>query len=149
MKAMLGFLFFVLFLAGFALVMLQGRQLAGNNLAGGGSTIAGITWRPTHIDADVVPDGSGLFLEIDEDGSVRGHGGCNSLFATLAVAETGIRLVDLAATQMACEDAVMQRESRYLEVLGDTRRLQADRRNLRFLDDDGDVVIAFVPTERK
>ena len=46
MKAAMGFGFFLLFLAGIALVMLQGREMARQNLPGGGAGMAGPEWRP-------------------------------------------------------------------------------------------------------
>ena len=50
MKSVMGFGFFLLFMAGIALVMLQGREMAKQNLPGGGSGMAGIEWRPVLID---------------------------------------------------------------------------------------------------
>lgn len=141
---MLGFLFFMLFIAGFAFVMLQERQLTTAGIAGGGSGITGTSWRPTFVGEKQLSTDSGLFLEIDVDGSIRGHGGCNALFATLVTEGAGVAVRNIGATRMACEDAVMQRESAYLDALADTRKIQSSPDTLYFLDERGQVLVQFV-----
>ena len=89
MKAMLGFGVLLLFLAGIAFFMLQGRQLAAQNLAAGGAEITAVSWRPALIGNEAMPEESRMFVQFEIDGSIKGHGGCNSFFGTLEQSEEG------------------------------------------------------------
>ena len=95
MKAIVGFAFFLLFLAGIAFVMLQGRQMA--KLGGGGAELTGVSWRP--VGGAAVPDDSGMYVSFDVDGSIKGHGGCNGFFGSLQQSETGIEVGPLGSTR--------------------------------------------------
>lgn len=141
MKGLLGFLFFMLFLAGFAFVMLQGRQMAESNLGSGGAGVTGIDWRPVLVGTDTVPNDSGMFLRVAVDGSVNGNAGCNGFFGSLEKTDTGISIGPLGTTRRACPKPIMARESAFLEALQKTTRFQASRDSLQLLG-DGDVRLA-------
>ena len=54
LKAIIGFAFFLLFLAGIAFVMLQGRQMVQLGAAGGGAELTGVKWRPVTVGEDAI-----------------------------------------------------------------------------------------------
>lgn len=80
MKAIVGFGFFLLFLAGIALVTLKGRQMAEQSMSGGGAGLTGVSWRPAVIGSSLIAADSGMTISFDVDGSIKGHGGCNGFF---------------------------------------------------------------------
>lgn len=145
MKAMLGFFFFILFLGGFAFVMLQGRQMAQQNMPGGGASITGINWRPAFIGAEPVPEDSGMFVTFEVDGSIKGHGGCNSFFGSLEKSDSGIAIGPLGATRMACPEPIMRRETAFMDALQKTTHLESGARRLQLLDDENTLLAELVP----
>lgn len=144
MKAIVGFGFFLLFLAGIAFVMLQGRQMAAQNLGGGGASITGVNWRPIYIAGDAVPDGSGMFVQFEVDGSVKGHGGCNSFFATLETSDAGVAVSSIGATRMACPEPIMQRELAFFDALQNMVRFEAGTDRLQLLDSENQQLAELV-----
>lgn len=146
MKAMFGFFVFLLFLAGIALVVLQGRQLAQKNLPGGGLGLVGVSWRPVYVGAAPMPDDSGMSVQFEIDGSIKGHGGCNSFFGSLEQSESGIAVGPLGATRMACEERLMARESAFMEALQNTTKFEVAGDRLQMLDEDSTLLIELVGT---
>lgn len=142
MKSMMGFVFFLLFLAGFALVMLQGRQLS--QLGGGGAEITAISWRPVTIGEASIPEDSGIFILFEIDGSITGHGGCNRFSGSLEQSDSGIAVGQLATTRMACSDKIMNRESAFIEAVQKTTDFSSKGDRMNLLDSDGNVLAAFV-----
>ena len=144
MKAIVGFGFFLLFLAGIALVTLQGRQMAQQNVLGGGAALTGINWRPITLGNEAIPEDSGIFVSFAVDGGIKGRGGCNNFFGSLEQTESGIQIGPLGVTRMACPPPIMNRETAFLEALQKTRDFQANDESMRLLDDEGNVLAEFV-----
>ena len=144
MKAIVGFGFFLLFLAGIALVTLQGRQMAQQNVLGGGAALTGISWRPITLGNEAIPEDSGIFVSFAVDGGIKGRGGCNNFFGSLEQTESGIEIGPLGVTRMACPPPIMNRETAFLEALQKTRDFQANDESMRLLDDEGNVLAEFV-----
>ncbi len=144
MKAIVGFGFFLLFLAGIALVTLQGRQMAQQNVLGGGAALTGISWRPITLGNVAIPEDSGIFVSFAVDGGIKGRGGCNNFFGSLEQTESGIEIGPLGVTRMACPPPIMNRETAFLEALQRTRDFQANDESMRLLDDEGNVLAEFV-----
>jgi putative lipoprotein len=144
MKAIVGFGFFLLFLAGIALVMLQGRQMAQQNVLGGGAALTGINWRPITLGNETIPEDSDIFVSFAVDGGIKGRGGCNNFFGSLEQTESGIEIGPLGVTRMACPPPIMNRETAFLEALQKTRDFQANDESMRLLDDEGNVLAEFV-----
>lgn len=147
MKAIFGFGFFLLFLAGIALVMLQGRQMAQQNLPGGGAGMTGTSWRPTLVGVESMPEDSGMSVQFGVDGSIRGHGGCNSFSGSLEKSESGVAIGSLAATRMACPESVMSRERAYIDALQNTKHFELGTGRLQLLDGDQVLLAEFVSQE--
>jgi heat shock protein HslJ len=147
MKATLGFFFFLLFLAGIALVTLQGRQMGKQSMLGGGASITGMTWRPKVVGAESIPADSGMYVQFEVDGSIKGHGGCNSFFGSLEKTESGIVIGPLGATRMACPDPVMRRETAFMNALQKTERFEAGQNTLQLLDGSNTLLVELVSGE--
>lgn len=147
MKATVGFFFFLLFLAGLALVMLQGRQMGKQSMLGGGASITGTAWRPKVVGAESMPADSGMFVQFEVDGSIKGHGGCNSFFGSLEKTESGITVGPLGATRMACPDPVMRRETAFMNALQLTERFEAGQNSLQLLDGSHTLLAELVSGE--
>jgi heat shock protein HslJ len=141
MKAMMGFFFFLLFLAGIALVMMQGREMARQNLPGGGAAMTGIEWRPTLLGADEVATDSGIFVLFAVDGSIKGNGGCNSFFGSLQTSDDGLSVGELGATRMACPPEIMDREIAFMQALQETTQFEMGKNSLQLLG-TGNVLLA-------
>ena len=144
MKAFIGFLFFLLFLAGFFFVFLQGKQMAGQGLSAGGAGLTGKQWRPVYIGATAVPADAGLHVRFEVDGSINGHGGCNSFFGSLEKSETGLKVGPLGSTRMACPEPIMGRESSFFEALQATTIFEVSGDRLTCLDDDRKLLAELV-----
>lgn len=144
MKAILGFGFFLLFLAGIAFVMLQSRQLAQNNLPAGGSSLTGVDWRPIYIGAEPIPDDALMVVQFFVDGSIKGHGGCNAFSGSLEKAESGIKVGPLNATRQACPEPIMRRETALMNALQDTRHFELGNQRLQLTDRDKNLLAEFM-----
>ena len=144
MKAIVSFAFFLLFLAGIAFVTLQGRQMAQRSTLSGGAGLTGTSWRPIMVGSEAIPEDSGIFVSFEVDGGIKGRGGCNNFFGSLEQTESGIEVGALGATRMACLQAIMSRETAFLEALQKTKGFQANNDSMRLLDDEGSVLAEFV-----
>jgi len=143
MKAVVGFGFFLLFLAGFAFVMLQGKQMAQSGMAGGGVNLTATNWRATSIRGEAVPADSGLFVTFSVDGSINGSGGCNRFSGSLEQSDTGLSVGPLGATRMACAEDIMGREMAFLDAVQGMKDFAIGDFGMRLLDDDGNVIAEF------
>ena len=144
MKGVIGFLFFLLFLAGFFLVFIQGKHLAEQNPATGAASLTGKQWRPVYLGAEAVPNDAGIHVEFAVDGGINGNGGCNSFFGSLEKTDSGLSVGPLGSTRMACPDPVMQREDAFLAALQQTTHLEVTGDRLTCLDDDRKLLIELV-----
>ena len=149
MKGLVGFGFFLLFLAGIAFVTLQGRQMAQLGASGGGVEVTGIRWRPVMIGDDAIPDDSGMFIQFEVDGSIKGHGGCNGFFGSLEQTESGLGVGPLGATRMACSESIISREMTFLNAVHKTRNFDTGNDDMRLLDEENDILAEFVADNQK
>lgn len=144
MKATIGFGFFLLFLAGIALVTLKGRQMAEQGMTGGGAELTGTKWRPILVGNMEIPEDSGMYVSFDVDGSIKGQGGCNGFFGSLQQSDSGIEVGPLGATRMACEESIMNRERSFLEAVQNTKGFATNSNGLRLMDSDGNALAELV-----
>jgi heat shock protein HslJ len=147
MKATMGFGFFLLFLAGLALVMLQGQEMARQNLPGGGAELTGKNWRPVIVGDDTMPAEHSAFIHFAVDGSINGNTGCNNFFGTLTSTDDGISMGEVGATRMACPPEIMQRETDFLEALQATSQFELSGNTLKLLDGDGEILMELIASE--
>ncbi len=142
MKTMMGFGFFLLFLAGIALVMMQGKQMI--QVGGGGVEVTGVNWRPVSVGDEAIPEDAGLYLLFEVDGSIKGNGGCNSFFGSLQQADSGIEVGPLGGTRMGCPETIMDRESAFMNAVQSLRDFQTGSDGMSLLDENGNVLASFV-----
>ena len=140
MKSMFGFGVFLLFMAGIALVMLQGRQM---NIGGGGAELTGVHWRAVSVGEQEIAEDSGVFIQFEVDGSIKGNSGCNSFFGSLQKSDSGIGMGQLGSTRMACPGPAMSLEATFLEAIAQTNDIKSGGGTMRLLDDEGDVLAEF------
>lgn len=147
MKAIMGFGFFLLFLAGIALVMLQGREMARQNLPGGGAGITGQQWRPVIIGADEVPADSGLFVVFAVDGSINGNGGCNNFVGSFESGDDGVSVGPLASTRMACPEEIMNRDDAFTRAISEVHHFEVRSNSLQLLSADNLLLAELVAAD--
>lgn len=119
MKAMIGFLFFMLFLAGIALVNLRSAQDTEDARIGAAAELADVAWKLTHLGEMALDDGADLYIQFQMDGQFSGNAGCNRFFGTAEFGD-GLDLGGIGATRRACPEPVNSYELSFLEALGNT-----------------------------
>ncbi len=119
MRQMMGFLFFMLFLGGFALVTLKNMKAVDtkNDEAAGAQQAITIVSGRWHDEAVVATDGQHTFVQFQPDGRVIGHAGCNRFFGSYVATDTTLDVGPLGATRMACAPEVMDREMAFLQMI--------------------------------
>jgi putative lipoprotein len=142
MKAIVGFAFFVLFLAGIAFVTMQGKQLG--QLGSSGAEITAIKWRAVSIGDEAIPANSGIYIRFEVDGSIEGNAGCNGFFGSLEQRGSGVGVGPLGATRMACPDPIMSREMSFIDAVQKMASFQSTSDSLSLLDEEGNVLVEFV-----
>lgn len=124
-----------------------GVELLVQRVAGGETAalpLAG-TWLAEDIDGGGVIDNLQTTLEIGVDGKVSGSGGCNRFSGSATIEDDKISFGELAATEMACAEAVMDQEMKFHGALAAARTFRIDpaQRKLFLSDDAGKVVAQF------
>jgi len=147
MKGIMAFAFFLLFLAGITLVVLQGKEMARQHMPGGGAGMTGITWRPTVVGTEEIPDDSGIFVLFAVDGSINGNGGCNSFSGSLEKTDDGIAVGELGSSRMACPDAIMDREMAFMQALQNTVHFELGDNRLQLTNDAGVMIAELVSAD--
>ena len=142
MKAIVGFAFFVLFLAGIAFVTMPGKQLG--QLGSSGAEITAIKWRAVSIGDEAIPANSGIYIRFEVDGSIEGNAGCNGFFGSLEQRDSGVGVGPLGTTRMACPDPIMSREMSFIDAVQKTASFQSTSDSLSLLDEESDVLVEFV-----
>ncbi len=147
MKAAVGFIFFMLFLAGLAFVNLRGM---GNNSAvevSAASDIAGLHWRPTHIGEMVLPADNPMFVQFEPDGSLHGDTGCNRFFGQYEIAADLITLSPLGTTRKACAEETARFEQAFLDALQSMRGAVRKDDRLGIRDEAGTLVSRLIAVQ--
>lgn len=84
-------------------------------------------------------------LSIAEDGSVSGHSGCNRFAGKATIDGEKLSFGPLAGTRMACPEAQMDLEQKYLGALANVAAFRIDeaQRKLVLLDGAGAELLRF------
>jgi heat shock protein HslJ len=126
-------------------VVLVGCRTAGP-AAPANVSLAGTSWGAEDIDGRGVMSGVSSTLVFDAAQRISGRAACNQYFGTAERGEGGRLLLKPAGTtRMACPDAVMEQERRFLEALGAVTSYRSDGGALSLLDASGTVRIRLVP----
>ena len=104
-------------------VRLDGRELRG---CGGESVevLLGAQWTVADIEGATVPKDSASTLLFGADGRLSGRAPCNGFGASYELKGEDLAFSELSTTRMQCPPVVMQREQRFLAVLGEVRRFE-------------------------
>ena len=125
-----------------AVVRLDGRELRG---CGGESVevLLGSPWIVREIEGVAVPADSRPTLSFGTDGKLSGRAPCNALTGGYQLKGDELAVSDLSTTRMLCPPAVMQREQRFLALLGDVRRFERPAGDTLVLrTEDGRALVA-------
>ena len=119
MRQTLGFLFFMLFLAGFAFVMLGNLKSAESlrEQGAGAVTIISGVWSD---EKDGPGDQQAITIHFQADGRVTGFAGCNDFFGSFVATDKTLEIGPLGATRKACPAPIMQQETAFLAAIEST-----------------------------
>ena len=123
-------------------VRLDGRELGG---CGGESVevLLGPRWIVREIEGAATPADSRPTLSFGADGKLSGRAPCNGLTGNYQLRGDELSLTGLSTTRMLCPPAVMQREQRFLALLGDLRRFERPAGDTLVLrTEDGRAIVA-------
>lgn len=149
MKASAGFAFFLLFLAGFALVNLKNM---GDELESSIPTaeyLSATAWRPSHIGEMTLADDVELFVQFETDGEVAGFAGCNRFFGSYDLTENTIRIGPLGTTRMACPPDVTAFEYSFIEALQSAATVARADTRIALRNEKGLTTVRFDAIDRK
>jgi len=107
--------------------------------------LGGTSWVAEDIDGRGVIDRLQSTISFESSLRVAGNAGCNRFFGNYTLAGPELEFGPLGSTMMACPEAVMKQERRFLRALGKTRvvRLDPETDLLYFSDADGSDVLRF------
>lgn len=100
-------------------------------------------WVAEDIDGGGVIDKAKSTLRIGKDGGVSGRGGCNGYFGSAKIDGNGIAFGQIGATQMACEQAMMDQEHKFHDALGRVATYAIADGKLVMADKDGKAILRF------
>lgn len=103
----------------------DGRTFAG---CGGdpAELLTGPEWVVEDIGGGGIIDRSRITMEFGADDRVAGLAGCNRYVGTYALTAEGLTFGRMAGTMMACADALMAQERKFLAALGTAARFDLD-----------------------
>jgi putative lipoprotein len=90
----------------------------------------GTAWLLEDITGSGVIDYARATLEFPQQSRAAGRGSCNRFSGSVTVAGDRIAFGQLASTMMACSEAVMNQERKYLQALQGAERYRLDGRDL-------------------
>ena len=107
----------------------------------------GTRWLTEYIDGNGVIDNAQTTLEFTEPGRAAGRAGCNRYSAPIEVDGNALRFGDAIATKMACVEALMDQENRFLAALRGVRSYRVQDQKLQLLDETGKVRVSLSPLD--
>jgi putative lipoprotein len=101
------------------------------------------TWLAEDIAGGGVIDNLQTTLEIAEDGTVNGMGGCNRYRGSAEIEGEAIKFSRMVATLMACSEAVSGQERKFFDALAKATNFRIDTptRKLFLLDANGNELV--------
>lgn len=103
--------------------------------------LTGAEWVVADIAGAGIIDASGVTLLVRPDGGISGRGGCNRYAGQLEIGGETLRIGPVAATLMACAEALMAQERRFFEALERVDGFDIDASGALLLRAQGDTVI--------
>ena len=148
MKASVAFAFFLLFLAGYALVTVRNMGKEAANSIPTVAELSASAWRPSHIGEMSLAADTDLYVQFEPDGKLGGYAGCNRFFGSYELIEGKLVFGPVAATRMACPEPANSLEISFLEALSATSTAARAESRLALKDEQGLTVLKFVAIER-
>ena len=149
MKASAGFGFFLLFLAGFALVTLKVMRDRAANTIPTVAELSASAWRPSHIGEMAVDDDSAMFVQFDADGRLTGHGGCNNFFSRYQLDDNKIHVEPIGVSRKACAPAIMSIELSFVQALQLATTVAGVDKRMAMRNDRGQATVRFDAIDRQ
>lgn len=94
------------------------------------SALLGTAWRLEDLAGAGIVDRTQATLAFPEEGRANGNGSCNRFNGVVTVDGDTISFGGIAATRMACAEAVMKQEDAYFAALNDAERFEFDGETL-------------------
>jgi len=88
----------------------------------GAEALTHTAWRLTDLGGTPALAEHEATLEFPEPGKIAGHGSCNRFAGPIEITGDGLHVGRLAATRMACPEAITIQEAKYLQALQDAER---------------------------
>jgi len=88
----------------------------------GAAALINTAWRLTDLGGTPALQEPEATLEFPEPGKIAGHGSCNRFAGPIEITEDKLQVGRIAATRMACDEAITVQESKYLQALQDSER---------------------------
>jgi heat shock protein HslJ len=94
----------------------------GSKVVTGPNALANTAWRLRSLGGTPVLDSVEASIKFSQAVRVAGKGSCNHFFGTMKIAGDTISIARLGSTRMACPEAVMNQESKFLKALENAER---------------------------
>ena len=98
------------------------------------------SWMVEYIGERPVIDRSPAFIEFSVDDMVGGNASCNRFTSSYTLSEAQLSFGQAAVTRMACPEALMEQEQRFLASLSQVAQVQLENGILELTDADGTLV---------
>lgn len=108
----------------------------------------GTAWVLEDIGGAGVIDDALATLEFPSHGKTAGRGACNRFFGSVEITADAIAFGPLGATRMACAEAVMHQEERYLTALQGAERYRVDGGSLFVYAKEMEMPLRFARAEQ-
>lgn len=148
MKATVGFIFFMLFLAGIALVNLRGMKENADAAVISADQVTDVAWQLVNLGDMVVDEDTEMFIQFNEEAQMVGHAGCNRIFGDYTVENEKLTFGPIGATRMACDVTANSHEIAFLEALGSTTNAARVGQRLALRNDVGENLLRFTAIDR-
>ncbi len=110
--------------------------------------LTGTAWRLEDVAGAGIVDGSEATLEFLAEGKVAGRGSCNRFFGTAKASGESIGFTGLGSTKMACAEALMDQEAKYLAALEGAKRFTRSGPTLLIYAEGLEQPLRFVQADR-
>jgi putative lipoprotein len=109
------------------------------------AALVGTSWAAESIDGRRVLERAPSTVTFGEGQRLSGQAACNRYFGTYELGEGALRLKPAGATRMACEPAVMDQETRFLQALETVTAFRHEAGALLLVDATGRLRVRLVP----
>ncbi|NWO06072.1 MAG: META domain-containing protein [Alteromonadaceae bacterium] len=104
--------------------------------------LTGQQWVVEDINGEGIIDNSRVTLNFTEENRVAGKATCNQYFARYSIEDQTLNIEKAATTMMACPEALMNQERRFLEALQNVRSFELDDTNALVLTGEDSRILA-------